>query len=103
MVGIFLYDSYFSGKTSEELDIQLALLYAHHETELKVNIVPMQQQRGGADCGVFAAAVCLAITLGPILQLLDGARLTCVYIYHNVYRTKILHHFPQYGNEVVKK
>ena len=63
--GIFLYDSYYSGKTSEELDIQLALLYAHQESKLKISVVvPMQQQRGGADCGVFAVAVCLAIASG---------------------------------------
>ena len=62
--GIFLYDSYYSGRTSEELDIQLSLLYAHQESELKVNVVAIQQQRGGADCGVFATAVCLAIYTG---------------------------------------
>ena len=62
--GVFLYDSFYSGKTSEELDIQLALLYAHHEAKLKVNVVPIQQQRGGANCGVFAAAVCLSVATG---------------------------------------
>ena len=62
--GIFLYDSYFSGKTSEEIDIQLALLYAHNESKLKIYVPAMQQQRGGADCGIFAAAVCLALVSG---------------------------------------
>ena len=30
----------------------------------KVNVVAIQQQRGGADCGVLATAVCLAIATG---------------------------------------
>ena len=62
---IYLYDSAYSGRTSEELDIQLALLYATNEPVLEVNVMPIQQQqRGGADCGVFVAAVCLAIASG---------------------------------------
>ena len=62
--GVFLYDSAFSGKTSEELDVQLALLYATNEPELKINVIPIQQQRGVSDCGLFAAAVVFAIISG---------------------------------------
>ena len=62
--GIFSYDSYYSGKTSEDLDVQLSLLYAHQVSKIKINVVPMQQQYEGADCGVFALAVCLAIASG---------------------------------------
>ena len=53
-----------TGKTSEELDIQLSLLYGDHTGDLKVTFAPIQQQRGDADCGVFAAAVCLALATG---------------------------------------
>ena len=62
--GVFLYDSAFSGRTSEELDIQLALLYANNASSLHVNVVPIQQQRGGSDCGLFAAAVCTVLASG---------------------------------------
>ena len=61
---IFLFDSAYSGRSSEELDIQLALLYATNEPVLEENVMPIQKQRGGADCGVFVAAVCLAIASG---------------------------------------
>ena len=50
-----------TGRTSEELDVQLALLYGDGTGDLKVTFVPIQQQRGCADCGLFAAAVCLAL------------------------------------------
>ena len=46
------------------MDIQLASLYATHEPVLKINVVSVQQQRGGVDCGVFAAAVSLVIASG---------------------------------------
>ena len=62
--GIFVYDSAHSGRTSESFDIQLAQLHAKDEFELKINVVPIQQQRGVADCGVFAAAICLAVVSG---------------------------------------
>ena len=51
------------GRTTEELSVQLALLYGH-DAELKLTIASIQQQRGGADCGLFAAAVCLTIATG---------------------------------------
>ena len=62
--GIFIYDSCYSGKTSEEIDIQLVLLYVHNDSKLRIYVTTMQQQRGGADCGIFAAAACLALVSG---------------------------------------
>ena len=50
-----------TGRISEELDVQLALLYGDGTGDLKVTFAPIQQQRGCADCGLFAAAVCLAL------------------------------------------
>ena len=61
---VTLYDSLMTGKTTEELDVQLALLYGDGTGDLKVTLAPIQQQRGGADCGLFAAAVCLALATG---------------------------------------
>ena len=61
---VTLYDSLMTGKTTEELDVQLALLYGDGTGDLKVTLAPIQQQRGGADCGLIAAAVCLALATG---------------------------------------
>ena len=54
----------YAGRTSEELDVQLALLYGDSTGDLNVSFSHIQQQRGGADCGLFAAAVCLALATG---------------------------------------
>ena len=53
-----------TGRTSEELDVQLALLYDVSTGDLNVSFSHILQQRGGADCGLFAAAVCLALATG---------------------------------------
>ena len=50
-----------AGVTSRELDTQLALLYREEHNDLKVTIEPVQQQRGGSDCGLFAIAFCSAL------------------------------------------
>ena len=63
-VQVTLYDSLMTGRTSEELDVQLALLYGDCTGDVKVTFAPIQQQRGGADCGLFASAVCLALATG---------------------------------------
>ena len=60
---VTLYDSLMTGRTSEELDLQLALLYGDSTGDINVNFSHIQQQRG-ADCGLFAAAVCLALATG---------------------------------------
>ncbi|KAI6651214.1 hypothetical protein LOD99_5361 [Oopsacas minuta] len=60
-----LYDSLSTGRISGELAVQLDFLYGNDaDHELKVALAPIQQQRGEADCGLFAAAVCLTIAMG---------------------------------------
>ena len=54
----------FHQRTSEQLDIQLALLYCRESGDLKVTVEPLQQQRGVSDCGVFAITVCIALANG---------------------------------------
>ena len=56
---ISLYDSLFHNQTSEELDIQLALLYCHESENLIITAQPFQQQTG-----VFAIAACIALANG---------------------------------------
>ena len=57
---VTLFDSMTNGRTSRELDTQLALLYRQELNDLSATIAPVQQQRGGSDCGLFAIAFCLA-------------------------------------------
>ena len=48
-----------------EIKTQLASLYRRElRDELDLIIEPIQQQQDGADCGLFAAAVCLTVALG---------------------------------------
>ena len=61
---VSVYDSMFHQRTSEQLDIQLALLYCRESGDLKVTVEPLQQQRGVSDCGVFAITVCIALANG---------------------------------------
>ena len=72
---VSLYDSMMTGRTSEELGVQLSLLYGSSCGELNVTFVSIQQQRGSADCGLFAVAVCLAVANGddPALVHLSGS------------------------------
>ncbi|KAI6650547.1 hypothetical protein LOD99_7598 [Oopsacas minuta] len=64
---ISVYDSLLIRGLSEELDIQLALLYRSETEDLKVTVQELQQQRGLSDCGVFAIVVSIALAngLGP--------------------------------------
>ncbi|KAI6662046.1 hypothetical protein LOD99_9633 [Oopsacas minuta] len=61
---ISVYDSLLIRGLSEELDIQLALLYRSETEDLKVTVQELQQQRGISDCGVFAIAVSIALANG---------------------------------------
>ena len=54
----------FRGVTTMNLDTQLGLLYADKSMQLEVEVPKIQQQVGGTDCGLFAAAVVTAIATG---------------------------------------
>ena len=64
-VGLSTYDSMYYGSVSKSTMVQLASLYRKEAPEnLEVRIIPIQQQQGGSDCGVFAAAVCVVLAQG---------------------------------------
>ena len=68
---VSLYDSLYMESTSEDLDIQLSILYRREVGDLIVHVPANQhQQRGGADCGLFAIATCVALAMGqdPTVQ-----------------------------------
>ena len=53
------------GSLSDRMKIQLASLYRREApNNLDVNLEPIQQQQGGSDCGLFAAAVCITLAIG---------------------------------------
>ena len=56
-----LFDSLLHNSTSEQLDIQLALLYRNEIANLIVTAQPLQKQKGIYDCGLYAIAVCIAL------------------------------------------
>ena len=59
----YRYDSYYLWKTSEELDIQLALLYNIMNLSLNLMWYPFNNKVGAKLC-FFAAAVCLSVATG---------------------------------------
>ena len=61
---VFLFDSLFSGRLSNSLQQQLAALYRTDEDYLDVNVVQVQQQQGGSDCGPFSVAFLVEVALG---------------------------------------
>ena len=62
---IYVYDSMYFGSLSDEVKVQLALLYRREAPhDLDVNLEQIQQQQGGSDCGLFAAAVCVTLAFG---------------------------------------
>ena len=74
------------GSSSKELDTQLALLYRRESEDLTIEIGQIQQQRGGADCGIFAAAVCIALAAGRQARMRSHLS-ECI-------RTEIIKPFP---------
>ena len=60
------YDSLFQGKLTPSLEHQIAQLYscAAQNGMIKVKAVPMQQQTGSTDCGLFSIAAAVHVALG---------------------------------------
>ena len=53
---IFLMDSLFSGRIANHTKRQICCILNCASDELKVKVLPVQQQTNGVDCGVFAVA-----------------------------------------------
>ena len=54
----------YLGKQQQGIRYSTALLYRRESEDLTIEIGQIQQQWGGADCGLFAAAVCIALAAG---------------------------------------
>ena len=61
-----MYDSLFQGKLTPSLEQQIAQLYscAAKNGMIEVTAVPMQQQTGTTDCGLFSIAAAVHVALG---------------------------------------
>ena len=67
---IRLYDSKSSPKLNDSLQEQIAAIYkeAANGNTLTVKAIPVQQQTGGVDCGLFSIAYAYHAALGEDLQ-----------------------------------
>ena len=63
---VSVYDSMAVGSLSNSLSVQLAELYrpAIQDGMLMVIIVPVQQQEGSVDCGLFSIANAYTLAVG---------------------------------------
>ena len=62
---MYLYDSLYNDTVNLNVQTQLASLYRREYPEnLPIQIEQIQRQQGIADCGLFAAAVCVTLALG---------------------------------------
>ena len=93
---VTLYDSLFMEGTSEELDTQLALLYRRERGNFSVNVASIQQQRGGADCGLFSIAVCTALAMGQDPTLLRWRQNKMREHLSKMFRSEIITYFIEY-------
>ena len=78
-----LYDSLIHDIIVDEVEEQVKDLMA--DKFVGINIVPVQQQRNGSDCGVFsiAFATCIVYGLNPGIAKFDVPQ-NCAHIYLNV-------------------
>ena len=65
-----LYDSLYHNVISKEVEEQ-AINQVGTDSFSPLNVVPIQQQRNGSDCGVFAAAFATAFVHGVPPNLLE--------------------------------
>lgn len=53
---VVLMDSLFNGKVADHIKRQICAILNFTGDQLKINVIPVQQQSNGVDCGVFAIA-----------------------------------------------
>ena len=56
-------DSLFKGKISDHIKKEICPLLHCPINKIKIEVLPVQQQSNGVDCGIFALAFCLHILL----------------------------------------
>ncbi|XP_062501518.1 uncharacterized protein LOC134178647 [Corticium candelabrum] len=61
---VHIYDSLARYKLSGQLKQQIASIYRTDQTEMKVSVEAVQQQKGPSDCGLFAVALAFDIAAG---------------------------------------
>lgn len=66
---VLLFDS-SPGNLSSSVQVQLAQIYKRYRTDhkLEVEVVDVQRQRGGSDCGLFAIACAVSVAFGELPQ-----------------------------------
>ena len=66
---VILFDS-VPGDLSSSVQVQLAQIYKRYRTDdkLEVDVVDVQRQEGGSDCGLFAIAYTVSVAFGELPQ-----------------------------------
>ena len=58
---IYLMDNLFNGRIAKHTKKQVCSILNYTATEIKVNVLTVQQQSNGVDCGIYALAFCFYI------------------------------------------
>ncbi len=53
---VIYMDSLFTGKITQDIQRQICSIVRHEQETLSVKVIPVQQQKGSVDCGLFAMA-----------------------------------------------
>ena len=95
-------DSLFRGNIALHTKRQICTIMKCKEKSLKINVVPVQQQSNGVDCGVYATAfaMCIAAKIDPKTKSFDQVTMR-----NNILKSlkdNKLHHFKD-GSPSVKR
>ena len=77
-------DSLFKGRASDHSKQQTSALLNCRSKNSKINVLPVQQQKNGVDCGLFALEFCSEI-------LLRNSNLVGIYFQKDKLRPHLLH------------
>ena len=57
------YDSMFKGKLTESVKNQIYCITRYKGKNIKIDVMPVQQQQNGFDCGVYAIGIMVSLAL----------------------------------------
>ena len=108
---VTLYDSKYHGNLTPSLSNQLARIYKEliksdddgDQTDLCINIAPIQQQKGSTDCGIFAIAFALHIALNDIPEQMFFYQAEMRPHLHRCFMNKELEPFPHKKLDVIPR
>ena len=82
--GINLMGSLFKGRVPDHSKQQISALLNYRNKNIKINVLPVQQQTNGVDCGLFTLEFCFEI-------LLSNSNPVGIYFQEDKLRPHLLH------------